>query len=383
MTSRLFATQGTTIFTTMSALARAHGAINLGQGFPDDEGPEGLRARAARALLEGPNQYPPMSGIAELRAAVAAHNKRFYGLDFDPETEILVTSGATEALTDAFFGLLNPGDEVIVFEPVYDSYRPMIELVGARAVPVRLDPPAWEVPRDALVRAVTSRTRMIVLNSPMNPCGKVFRADELAFLADRCVTHNLVALCDEVYEHLVYEGARHIPLLTLPGMAERAVRVGSAGKTFALTGWKVGYLSGPERLVAPIAKAHQFVTFTTVPALQLAVAEGLAYPESYFKVLASDLQKKRDVLSAGLRRAGFEVLPSAGTYFLTANYVRLGLIGTPAEVCHRLTVEAGVATVPLDAFHERQDAGQYLRFCFCKRLEVLEEAVARLARYLS
>ena len=382
MTSRLFGSMETTIFTVMSALARTHGAINLGQGFPDEDGPLVLRERAARALAEGPNQYPPMAGLPELRAAIAAHSERFYGLKLNPDTDVLVTSGATEAIADCLFGLVNPGDEVIVFEPVYDSYRPMIELAGAKAIPVRLEPPNWRLSFETLERVVTSRTRVLLLNSPMNPCGKVFDEEELRGLADFCVRNDLVAVCDEVYEHLVFADARHIPLRCLPGMAERAVRIGSAGKTFALTGWKVGYVSGPAQLIAPIAKAHQFVTFTTAPALQVAVAEGLGFPDSYFNGLTVDLQAKRDLLADGLTRVGFEVLPAAGSYFLIASYAPFHLSETPLALCRRLTIEAGVAAIPLDAFYGDGHVGPYLRFCFCKRPEILEQAVARLERYL-
>lgn len=377
----VFAGQATTIFTVMSALAAKHEAINLGQGFPDEDGPLFMRERAARALIEGPNQYPPMRGLMELRAAVAAHDKRFYGLDLDPAREVLVTSGATEALTDALLGLLDPGDEAIVFEPVYDSYRPMIERAGATAVAVRLDPPGWALPRAALEAAFGPRTKLIVVNSPMNPCGKVFSDDELAFIADLCVRHDAFAVGDEVYEHLTFDGRRHRPLLTVPGLEGRALKVGSAGKTFALTGWKIGYLSGPAPLIDAVAQVHQFNTFTTPPALQIAVAEGLGAPDSYFEALRGDLERKRDLLAQGLGEIGFRVGESEGTYFLTCDYSGLGLRGTPDEVCITLTREARVAAIPLSAFYKNGDCGPYIRFCFCKADQTLNEALARLRRF--
>lgn len=380
--NRVFGGQGTTIFTVMSALAEAHGAINLGQGFPDEDGVPALRARAARALMEGPNQYPPMRGLPQLRRAVAQHNQRFYGLEVDPEREVLVTSGATEALADCFLGLLNPGDEAIVFEPVYDSYAPLIEVAGATVVRVPLAPPDWALPRDAVARALSPRTKLIVLNSPMNPCAKVFDEDELSFLADLCVTHDLVVVCDEVYEHLVFDGRRHLPLMAWPGMRERALRIGSAGKTFSLTGWKVGYITGAPALIEPIAKAHQFVTFTTPPALQLAVSEGLEGPRSYFEDLAATQAAKRDRLARALDAIGFGVLSAAGTYFITADYGRLGF-SEPAEAfCRRLTIEARVAAVPLSAFYATDPGTPLIRFCFCKRESVLDMAIDRLANFV-
>lgn len=379
--SAVFAGQATTIFTVMSALAVEHDAINLGQGFPDEDGPLFIRERAARALIEGPNQYPPMRGLPELRAAVAAHDKRFYGLTLDPAREVLVTSGATEALSDALLGLLDPGDEAIVFEPVYDSYRPMIERAGAKAVAVRLEPPHWTLPRAALADAFGPRTKLIVVNSPMNPCGKVFSDEELAFIADLCMRHDVFAVGDEVYEHLTFDGRRHRPLLSVPGLAERALKVGSAGKTFALTGWKIGYLSGPAHLIDAVAQVHQFNTFTTPPALQIAVADALGAPDSYFETLRSDLERKRNLLARGLGEIGFRVGEGAGTYFLTCDYSGLKLEGTPEEVCVTLTREARVAAIPLSAFYRSGDCGPYIRFCFCKADHTLNEALQRLRRF--
>ncbi len=380
--NRILAAQPTTIFTTMSALATAHEAINLGQGFPDGEGPAALRQAAARYVMEGPNQYPPMQGLPRLRQAIAAHDRRFYGLEFDWQNETLVTSGATEALTASFMALLNPGDEAVVIEPVYDSYRPVMEAMGAVVRAVRLDPPAWSLPWDELAASFSDKTKLLVLNSPMNPIGKVFTPAELARLAELVRGFDLYVICDEVYEHLVFEGAAHIPLMTLPGMEARCVRIASAGKTFSLTGWKVGMVTARAPLLETVAKAHQFITFTTPPALQLAVAEGLEQPVESFRHLADSLRRRRDLLAAGLRAIGFEVLPCDGTYFLTADFSRLDFDGSDADFCIHLTTEAGVAAIPVSAFYgESETAPKHLiRFCFCKEEEVLREALSRLHR---
>jgi aspartate/methionine/tyrosine aminotransferase len=379
--NRVFAGLGTTIFTVMSALANEHGALNLGQGFPDDEGPDDIRAFAARAIVEGPNQYPPMMGLPALRQAVAAHDRRFYGLDADWQKEVLVTSGATEALTDCLMALLNPGDEAILIEPAYDSYKPVIEAMGARAVSVALEPPFWSLPVEKLAAAFSERTKLIVLNTPMNPTGKVFTRDELGAIAGLLVKHDAYAICDEVYEHLVFSGHEHVPLMTLPGMRERCVRIGSAGKTFSLTGWKVGYVTGPATLMEPIAKTHQFVTFTTPPALQAAVGFGLGKEDGYFDGLARALEVKRDLLAAGLKAAGLDVLPSDGTYFISADFRPLGFNGTDEEFCREITVRAKVAAIPLSAFYAPgadHTPRHLVRFCFCKQDSILKEAGARL-----
>ncbi|OYW11134.1 MAG: aminotransferase, partial [Acidiphilium sp. 37-67-22] len=290
---------GTTIFTVMSALAVEHGAINLGQGFPDTDGPSDVIEAAASALRDGRNQYPPLTGVAELREAVAAANQRFYGIDADPAREVVVTSGATEAITASLLALLNPGDEVVLIEPLYDTYLPVVQFVGASARLVRLNPPDWALPRAELAAAFGPKTKLLLLNSPMNPTGKVFTRDELEFIADLLVKHDCYAVCDEVYEHLIFDGLKHIPLMSLPGLRERCVRIGSAGKTFSLTGWKIGYVTAPARLAGVIARAHQNLTFTTPPNLQRAVAVGLAKDDAYFASLASDLAAKRDRLSDG------------------------------------------------------------------------------------
>lgn len=380
-TNSIFTGLPVTIFEEMSRLALQHGAINLGQGFPDQEGPEDIRRVAAETVMEGPNQYPPMMGVPALRQAVAAANKRFWGLDVDWEREVMVTSGATEALADCLMALIEPGDEVVLIEPLYDCYLPLVRRAGGIPKLVRIEPPAWDLPRDALAAAFTDRTKLILLNTPHNPAGKVFDRDELAFIAGLLERHDAYALCDEVYEHLVFSGAEHVPLMTLAGMRERCVRIGSAGKTFSATGWKVGYVTAPAALLAPIAKAHQFVTFTTPPNLQKAAAFGLAKEDNYFSELSGSLERKRDRLAAGLKGVGFDVMDADGAYFLTADFRPLGLNGRDVDICRRLTAEAGVATVPVSAFYSAGGPDHFLRFCFCKRDEVLDAAVAALKGY--
>lgn len=371
---------GTTIFTTMSALALEHGAINLGQGFPDEEGPEAIRRIAADAVLQGPNQYPPMRGLPALRQAVAEHNRRFYGLEVDAPSEVLVTSGATEALACCLFGLLEPGDEAVLIEPLYDSYLPIVERAGAVARIVRLEPPGWQLPEDALAAAFSPRTKLLVLNTPLNPAGKVFDAAELQTIAALLERHDAYAVCDEVYEHLVFDGRPHLPLMTLPGMRERCLRIGSAGKTFSATGWKVGYITGSPPLIDAAARAHQFVTFTTPPNLQTAVAAGLRLPDAYFRDLAASQQRKRDLLARGLDAAGFDVLPSAGSYFLIAGYRNIAAPESDEAFCRALTLQAGVTAIPVSAFYRAPAPQGFVRFCFCKRDIVLDEAIDRLTR---
>ena len=375
----LLANTGTTIFTVMSALATQHGAINLGQGFPDTEGPADVVQAAVDALLDNRNQYPPLTGVPELRTAVAAANKRFYGLDLDPTTEVCVTSGATEAITASLMALLNPGDEVVLIEPLYDTYLPVVRMLGAIPKLVRLQPPKWELPRAELAAAFGPKTKAILFNSPMNPTGKVFTAAELAFIADLLIRHDAYAICDEVYEHLTFDGWKHIPLMTLPGMRERCLRIGSAGKTFSLTGWKIGYVSGPAELVKIVAKAHQNLTFTTPPNLQRAVAVGLAKGDEYFEKLGSDLAARRDRLSEGLARIGFGVLATQGSYFVTADFTPLGFTGDDVAFCRHITEQAKVTAIPVSAFYEGDAPRHYARFAFCKRFDVLDEAVSRLS----
>jgi len=377
----LLAATGTTIFTVMSALAAGHRSINLGQGFPDTDGPEDVLRAAADALFDGRNQYPPMTGVPELRQAVAAANARFYGLTVDPASEVVVTSGATEAITACLMALLDPGDEVVLIEPLYDTYLPVVRLLGAVPKLVRLTPPRWELPRAALAAAFGPRTKALLLNTPMNPTGKVFTAAELAFIAELLQKNDAYAVCDEVYEHLTYDGWRHIPLMTLPGLRERCLRIGSAGKTFSLTGWKVGYATVPAALGPLVAKAHQNLTFTTPPNLQRAVAVGLAKDDAYFAGLAADLAARRDRLSAGLAALGMGVLPTMGSYFVTADYAPLGFDGDDVAFCRHITEHAGVTAIPLSAFYATEAPRHHARFAFCKRPEVLDEAVARLARH--
>lgn len=373
----IFSSLGTTIFEVMSRLANDHGAVNLGQGFPEGLEPPFLVEAAARAMAKGPHQYPPMMGTPALRQAVAAHDKRFYGLDLDWQSEVMVTSGATEALADCLFGLITPGDEVVVLEPFYDSYLPIIRRAGGGARIVRLSPPDWKLPREELAAAFGPNTRFLILNSPMNPTGKLFEEDDLAFIAALLERHDAVAICDEVYEHLTYGGKRHRPLMTLPGMRQRTLRIGSAGKTFSVTGWKVGYVVGDAALLQPVIRAHQFVTFTTPPALQQAVAEGLATGDDYYRTLVADLERRRDFLAGGLAEAGFAVLPCDGSYFLTADIRPLGF-SDDAEFCRRLITETGVAAIPVSAFYEEDPPRHFARFCFAKLDATLEEAVRRL-----
>ena len=379
----LLSNTGTTIFTVMSALATQHGAINLGQGFPDTDGPADVIQAAVDALRDGRNQYPPLTGVPELRTAVAAANRRFYGLEIDPATEVVVTSGATEAITACLMALLDPGDEVVLIEPLYDTYLPVVRMLGAIPRLVRLTPPKWELPRAELAAAFGPRTKAILLNTPMNPTGKVFTAAELAFIADLMVKHDAYAVCDEVYEHLTYDGWRHIPLMTLPGLRERTLRVGSAGKTFSLTGWKIGYVSGPAALCGIVAKAHQNLTFTTPPNLQRGVAVGLSKDDAYFAGLASALAAKRDRLSAGLAAVGMDVLPAMGSYFVTADFSPLGFRGDDVAFCRHITEHAGVTAIPVSAFYEGEVPGHYARFAFCKQDAVLDEATGRLARHFA
>jgi N-succinyldiaminopimelate aminotransferase len=376
----VFAGMGTTIFTVMSALAVEHGAVNLGQGFPDEDGPRSIRDAAAKALVEGPNQYPPTRGRIELRRAIAAHAKRFYDLSFNPDAEVLVTSGGTEALTASIMGLVGPGDEIVLIEPAYDSYGPMAVASGAVVKTVKLSPPDWRLTEQALAAAFTPKTRVLMLNTPLNPIGRVFDREELEAIAKVLRGSQAIAICDEVYEHLVFDGRPHVPLMTLSGMTERVVRVGSAGKMFSLTGWKIGWVTGAAPLVDVIAKAHQFITFTTSPALQLGIAHALEHEMDFTLGLTRELQTKRDLLERGLTKLGFAALACEGTYFLTAD-IR-GLTNEPDRVfCERLVREAGVALIPLSVFFENGKPDHLVRFAFCKKQSVIEDALARLERF--
>ncbi|MSP49072.1 MAG: aminotransferase [Alphaproteobacteria bacterium] len=374
---------GTTVFEVMSRLAIEHGSINLGQGFPDGNGPPEVVAAAQAALADRPNQYPPMMGVPELRQAVARHDKRFHGLDVDWQSEVIVTSGATEALAACLFGLIEPGDEVVLFEPLYDSYLPIVRRAGGIPKLVRLSPPEWRLDETALRAAFTDRTKLVLLNNPLNPAAKVFTRAELQLIADLILAHDAVAVCDEVYEHIVFTDAPDfIPLISLPGMRTRCLRIGSAGKTFSLTGWKVGYVTAAPELLRAVTKTHQFLVFTTPPNLQRAVAAGLDLGDGYYRDLAGETQAKRDRFGRGLAEIGFGVLPSQGTYFITADFRPLGFNGTDEEFCRHITVEAKVTAVPVSAFFTPEEPPRaFARFCFCKKDEVLDQALGRLLRH--
>jgi aspartate/methionine/tyrosine aminotransferase len=380
MANPIFANLPTTVFEEMSGLARQTGAVNLGQGFPDDPGPEAIRAKAADAVLNGYNQYPPMAGLAELRQAVAGHYARTQGLDLDWQTEVTITSGATEALAAAFLGLIEPGDEVVCFQPLYDSYLPMIRLAGGVPKLVRLEPPHWRFTREMLAEAFSPRTRFVVLNNPMNPTGVVLPEADLALLAEFCVAHDAVAICDEVWEQVVFEAARHRPLIGFPGMRERTVKIGSAGKMFGLTGWKVGFLCAAPQLTHALARAHQFLTFTTPPNLQAAVAWGLKNSDAWFAAMPQALARSRDRLAAGLRREGFAVLDSQGTYFLNVDLAASGVAMADRAFCLQAVREAGVAAIPVSAFYEERPVTHIVRLCFSKGDATLDAGIERLAK---
>lgn len=372
---------GTTIFQAMNDLARQHDAINLGQGFPDDGGPEDLRRAAADAVLEGWNQYPPMTGIPELRQAMARHEKRFYGLDLDWTRETLVTSGATEALNCAILSLVEPGDEVVLFQPLYDAYVPIVQRAGGVPRIVTLRPPHWTVRREDLAAAFGPRTKAVILNNPLNPAGKVFDRAELELIAEFVEGSDAFVIADEVYEHLVYDGLKHIPFNTLPGMYERTVRIGSAGKIFSLTGWKIGLVTAHADLLAPVLKAHQFLTFTTPPNLQVAVAMGLDKDQAYFDELAARMQAGRDHLVAGFRSLGISTHDCAGTYFVNIDVGSTGFNGDDTAFCRHLTEEAGVTAIPVSAFCVEAPITDTARFCFCKSTATLDAALERLQRH--
>ncbi len=374
---------GTTIFSEMSALAVRTGSVNLGQGFPDTDGPPEMLAAAAEALRSGANQYPPLAGIPALRAAIVAHEERFWGLGRDPDTEVGVTAGATEAVAAGILGLCEPGDEVVCFEPYYDSYAASITLAGAVRRPVTLRPGAdgrYGFDEAELRAAFGPRTRLVLLNSPHNPTGKVFTRAELTLIAELCQERDVYAMTDEVYEHLVFTDAatEHVPLATLPGMRERTLRISSAGKTFSCTGWKIGWVTGPAALVSAALRVKQFLTFVNGAPLQPAVAVALGLPDDYFTGFRDGLQARRDRLVTGLTDAGFAVLPSEGTYFVTADITPLG--GTDGvDFCRALPERCGVVAVPTQVFYDHQDAGRrFIRFAFCKREEVIDEAARRL-----
>src|ERR1700722_18778890 len=373
----------TTIFATMSELARRTNSVNLGQGFPDTDGPEELKEVAIDAIRHGPNQYPPSQGIPELRRAVATHQRDWYGLDLNPDTDVLVTVGATEAIAATFLALCEPGDEVVMFEPTYDSYAACASMAGAVPRLVRPHPADWHFAPDELPAAVGPRTTMVLLNSPHNPTGKVFSADELGQVAALCRDHDVLAVTDEVYEHLVFDGS-HVPLSTLPGMGERTLTISSGGKTFSFTGWKVGWVSGPASLVAAVRAAKQFLTYTSPAPFQLAIASGLAYPADVIGSLASDLEARRDQFCDGLEALGYGVFRPAATYFATTDIAAVASGLSAQEFCLALPERCGVVAIPSSVFYDVSDpeAGRTLvRWAFCKRPEVLADALARLASW--
>ena len=378
--NRRLAGLGTTIFAEMSARAVATGSINLGQGFPDTDGPVKIAQIAADAILAGRgNQYPPGPGIPELRQAIAAHAARFYGLRYEPADEILVTAGATEAVAAAMLALVEPGDEVIAFEPYYDSYAANIAMAGGVRVPVTLRPPDFRPDPDELARVITERTRLILLNTPHNPTGSVFTRDELAAIAELAVDRDLLVVSDEVYEHLVFDG-EHIPIAQFPGMRDRTVTVSSAGKTFSFTGWKIGWITATPELVTAVKTAKQFMTYVSGGPFQYAIAQALELPDEYYTALRDDLRAKRDLFAPGLAKIGFEVYPPAGTYFVTTDIKPLGETDG-MDFCLTLPERAGVVAIPATVFYDDKEAARTLvRFAFCKRPEVLTEALARLAR---
>ncbi len=373
---------GTTIFAEMSALAVSTGAVNLGQGFPDTDGPASMLDAAAEALRGGHNQYPPGPGIRSLRVAIADHQREFWGLEFDPDGEVIVTAGATEAIAATILALCEPGDEVVCFEPYYDSYAASIALAGAVRRPVTLRPgtDGYGYDPEQLRAAFGPRTRVLLLNTPHNPTGKVFSRDELAEIAELCVEHDVIAVTDEVYEHLIYDG-EHVPLASLPGMAMRTVQISSAGKTFSCTGWKVGWVCASRDLVSAVLRVKQFLTFVNAGPLQPAIAHALTLPRSYYTDLADDLRAKRDLLSAGLSATGFHVYPSSATYFVTADIGTLAPGQDGVAFCRALPERCGVVAIPVQVFYDDQSVGAPLvRFAFCKRPEVLAEAVERLRK---
>ncbi len=377
----LFADLPTTVFEVMSGLARTHDAINLGQGFPDDPGPLDVRQKAAEAILHGWNQYPPMMGLPELREAVAHHYRRFQSIAFDPGSEIMVTSGATEALAGALMALITPGDEVVLFQPMYDAYLPLVLRAGGVPRFVTLKPPHFRFTEQDLTEAFSPRTRVVLFNNPLNPVATVCPLEDLTMLAHFCMAHDAIALCDDVWEHVIFDGLQHVPLAALPGMRERSVKIGSAGKIFSLTGWKVGFVCAPAAIMKVLAKAHQFITFTTPPNLQTAVAHGLMKDESYFAGMRADFQRSRDRLTSGLASLGFDVLPAQGTYFLTIDIASLGVTDDVA-FAKLLVREHGVATIPVSAFYAENPVTTVVRFCFAKRDATIDGALERLERMM-
>jgi aspartate/methionine/tyrosine aminotransferase len=376
--NHIFSDLPVSVFEVMSRLAREHEAVNLGQGFPDAPGPEDVRRKAADAVMDGWNQYPPMLGLPELRQAVAAHYKHWQGLELDPDSEIMVTSGATEAIAGALMALIEPGDEVVLFQPLYDAYLPLVKRAGGVPRFVRLKPPHWRFDEDMLAQAFSPKTRVVLFNNPLNPSGTVYGREDLELLARFCVQSGAIAVCDEVWEHVVFDGRAHVPLIGLPSMRNRCVKIGSAGKIFSLTGWKVGFVCAAPEILRVLGKAHQFITFTTPPNLQAAVAYGLGKADDYFTGMRRDFQRSRDRFAAGLSAIGFPVLDAQGTYFLNVDLAPLGLNEDDETFCKRLVVEQKVAAIPVSAFYAGEAIRSVVRFCFAKHDRTLDAALDRL-----
>lgn len=375
----VFATLSTSIFETMSMAARAHGAVNLGQGFPDFGWPEDVVAKAAEALTGAASQYPPMRGLPELREAVAAHYRRHQKVALEAE-QVIVTSGATEAIAATLMALISPGDEVVLFQPLYDAYLPLVLRAGGVPRLIRLTPPGWRITREALAGAFTPRTRFVIFNNPHNPTARAFERDELALLAEACVAVDATALSDEVWEHVLFDGRTHVPLSSLPGMAERTVKIGSAGKIFSLTGWKVGWIAAPPDLAVAVTRAHQFIAFATPPNLQSAVAYGLARDDAYFTAMRAGFAASRDAMAAALTAAGYCVLPAEGTYFACVDLEASGIAADDAAFCDRAVAECGIAAIPLSAFYASDPVTNVIRLCFAKKPETIAAGVAGLIK---
>ena len=374
----IYASLPTTIFERMSARARETGAINLGQGFPDARGPEDVLHAAADTLLNQSNQYPSMLGTAELRQAVASHYRHHQALDLDWASEVVVTSGATEALAAAIFGLVTPGDEVLLIQPLYDAYLPLVERAGGTAKFVDLKLPHWRLDMNALEAAISARTRLLILNNPVNPTASMWSHDDLAALAEICVRHDIVAICDEVWEHVVFEN-KHIPLMAMPGMRDRTVKIGSAGKIFAVTGWKVGWMLAAPKLASVLAKAHQFLTFTTPPNLQAAVAQGLAKGDDWFQEMRQAFALQRSRLDNGLQQAGYVTLPSRATWFLSIDLPASGIALDDESFAIKMLEDGGVASIPMSAFYARDPLRSIVRLCFTKHADTIDRAIERFA----
>jgi len=375
----LVAAQQMSIFEIMSGLARDHDAVNLGQGFPDFGWPDDVVAKAAELLTGAASQYPPMRGLLQLRQAVADHYRARQGVQVGAE-QVIVTSGATEAIAAALIALIAPGDEVVLVQPLYDAYLPTVLRAGGVPRLIRLTPPDWRITAEAVAEAFTPKTRLLIFNNPHNPTARVFDRAELALLAEACVAHDTIALSDEVWEHVLFDGRDHLPLASLPGMTERTVKIGSAGKIFSLTGWKVGWAVAPPALAEMVARAHQFLTFTTAPNLQAAVAWGLGKDEAYYREMRARFANSRDALTSALEREGFAVLPAEGTYFLNVDLAASGIVMDDATFCDRAVREAGVAAIPLSAFYPQDPVTSVIRLCFAKQQATLDAGVAGLAK---